>query len=298
MANAKVSCFFAVVKYQSFSKAADHLYISQSAVSKNISQLEKEVGYLLIDRTGGTVRLTAVGKLFYDYYMETEERYQKLLDEVSVITSSQAEDIRLGCLDGWDLSQFYPQIRNIFRDKYPGVKLNLEGYNHIHILDALSENRIDLGITLGITIPNKSKVVSRTIATAPAIAMFSSSHPLAGSDGLSLADFRDEPFYVITPTEQEVNPMEQLTLQLCRNAGFEPHLEYIPNSANVLLKLQSGVGVQITCQWTCASHFPMYSTLLLDHRLAICAAWLDDGHTPSKHLFVNELLRLNIDGNK
>ena len=136
------------------------------------------------------------------------------------------------------------------------------------------------------------------IATAPAIVMFSASHPLAEKDDLSLIDFKDEPFYIIAPNPQEINPMEQLAIQLCRNAGFEPRLEYAPNSASILMRLQSGVGAQITCQWTCASHFPVYKTLPLERRLNICAAWLDDGRTPSKHLFVNELLRLNIDGLK
>ena len=295
MASAQVNSFLAVVKYQSFSKAADHMYVSQSAISKNVAQLEKSVGYILIDRTNGAIRLTAVGELFYKHYLEAEENYKKLLEEVERMTNDQAEDIRLGCLDGWDLSQFYPQIRNVFRDKYPGVHLGLEGYNHIHILDALSENKIDIAITLGITVPKQGRYINRTIATAPAIAMFSASHPLAGRDDLSLLDFKDEPFYVIAPTDQEINPMEQLALQLCRSAGFEPHLEYAPNSAAILMRLQSGVGCQLTCQWTCASHFPVYRTLPLDHRLNIVAAWLDDGKTPSKHLFVNELLRLNID---
>ena len=63
------------------------------------------------------------------------------------------------------------------------------------------------------------------------------------------------------------------------------------------MKLQSGVGTQITCQWTCASHFPIYKYINLDHKLNVCAAWLDDGNTPAKHLFVNELLRLDIDNN-
>lgn len=295
MTNAQINSFLSVVKYQSFSKAAERMYISQSAVSKNISQLEKSVGYILIDRTNGAVRLTAVGELFYEYYLETNERYKALQDKVAQLTSNQAGDIRLGCLDGWDLSQFYPQMRNIFRDKYPGINLTLEGYNHLQILDALSDNKIDIAITLAITVPKKSDFVHRTIATAPAIMMFSASHPLADKDNLQLTDFKDEPFYIISPPSQEVNPMEQLALLLCRSAGFEPKLEYAPNSATILMRLQSGSGVQITCDWTCAGHFSIYKTVKLDHKLNVCAAWLDDGRTPSKHLFVNELMRLDID---
>ena len=295
MTNAQINCFLAVIKYKSFSKAADHLYVSQSAISKNISQLEKSVGYILIDRANGSVRLTAVGELFYQFFLENEARLERLKKEVEILTSDQADDIRLGCLDGWDLSQFYPRIRNIFRDKYPSVRLNLEGYDHVAILHALSQKIIDVAITLAITLPANSKIISRTIATAPAIMMFSSNHRLADKPDLSLYDFRDEPVYIISPDNRaEINPMEQLALELCRKAGFEPKLSYVPNSASILLKLQSGEGVQITCQWTCASHFSLYKTRKLDKELEICAAWMDDGRTPSKHLFVNELLRIDI----
>ena len=294
MASAQVNCFMAVVKYQSFSKAAEHLYVSQSAVSKNISQLEKSVGYILIDRTNGAVRPTQVGRLFYDHYVEAEEKYKQLLENVKLLTSSQADDIRIGCLDGWDLSQFYPQIRNVFREKYPAVNISLEGYDHIHILEALNENKIDVAVTLAITLPRQGRFVSRTIATAPAIMMFSSSHPLAENENIRLQDFKDEPFYVISPAGDSQNPMEQLTLLLCRAAGFEPRLEYAPNSATILMRLQSGSGVQITCDWTTAGHFSIYKTVPLEHKLNICAAWIDDGNNSSKHTFVNELLRLDL----
>ncbi len=295
ISNAKTNCFFAVVKYSSFSKAADHLYISQSAVSKNISQLEKDLGYLLIDRTDGTVRLTAAGKLYYDYLVDADARHNELMSNLKALASSRADAIRLGCLDGWDLSQFYPKIRNIFREKYPGISLSLEGYNHATILDALNEGKIDIGITLRATLPKQGKFSSRTIATAPAVAMFSSSNPLTEREDLTLQDLADEEFYVITPNHSTNNPMEQLTMFLCRNAGFEPKIEYAPNSAAILMRLQGGSGVQITSDWTCAAHFSIYRTLPLGNRLGVSAVWIDDGNTPSKHLFVNELLKLNID---
>jgi len=287
----------AVVKYQSFSKAADRMYISQSAVSKNISQLEKSLGYILIDRSGGSIRLTAVGELFYDYYKRADEQYQRLMEQVHMLTDNQAGDIRLGCLDGWDLSQFYPQMRNLFKEKYPGVSLSLEGYDHLGILEALSANKIDIAITLGITLPRQSRFVSRSISTTSTVMMFSSSHHLAQKDDLSPYDFRDEPFYVIAPAKQEVNPMEQLALMAGRSAGFEPRIEYAPNSATILMRLQSGSGVQVTSGWTCATRFSIYKTLDLNHKLNVAAVWQDDGRTPSKHLFVNELMRLNISDN-
>ena len=297
MTNAQINCFLTVIKYQSFSKAAEKMFISQSAVSKNISQLEKNLGYMLIDRSNGVVKLTAVGELFYNYYIEMDRKYKDLLEEVTRLTSRQAEDIHLGCLDGWDLSHFYPQIKTRFSEKYPEASLTLEGYNHISILDAITDGSIDIGLTLGITIPKKSAFVNRVITSTPAIIILSASHPLADKEDLKLTDLKDEPFYVIAPSPQETNPLEQLAVLLCRSAGFEPKIEYASNSATILMRLQSGKGSQITCNWTSAARFPIYRTVKLNYHLDICAVWLNNEKVSSKHLFVNELMRLNLNEN-
>lgn len=292
MTNAQIQSFMAVVQYQSFSRAAEHLFISQSAVSKNVAQLERDLGYVLIDRTYGSVRTTEVGRRFYEFFCDSEHRFDALREEVRMLTSGHAGDLRLGCLDGWDLSEFYPELQRMFREHFPGIRLRLDGYNHMRILDALAENEIDIAITLGITLPRQDKLVRREIAKASAVLLFSAMHPLAGREDLRLEDFRDEPFYVIAPSAQSTNPMETLTLRLCRAAGFEPRIERISSSVSILMCLQSGTGVQLTCQWTSAGRLPLYRMLPLDHQLSICAAWLDDDAQPAKHIFVNELLHL------
>ncbi len=294
MTNAQIKCFLNVVRYQSFSKAAEKMFISQSAVSKNIALLEKDLGYILIDRTNGIAKLTAVGEQFYDFFSKAESMFSDLMERVAQMTSRQAEDIRLGCLDGWDLSQFYPQIQKIFSEKYPNANLSLEGYNHLSVLDALVDNKIDIAITLAIAVPRQSSFVSKVIASAPAVILLSSSHPLANKEDFKLSDLKDEPFYVIAPNSPKTNPLEQLALLLCRSAGFEPKIEYAPNSASILMRLQSGRGSQITCNWTSAARFPIYKTIKLEHNLNVCAAWLNNEKVSSKHLFVNELMRLDL----
>ena len=82
MTNAQIQSFMAVVQYQSFSRAAEHLFISQSAVSKNVAQLERDLGYVLIDRTYGSVRTTEVGRRFYEFFCDSEHRFDALREEL------------------------------------------------------------------------------------------------------------------------------------------------------------------------------------------------------------------------
>lgn len=289
MTLAQISCFMEVAKYQSFSKAAEHLYISQPAVSKQVSLLEKSLDTVLIDRSYGGAQLTATGKMFYKFFRKCEDDFNKLSDEAKKIASGHTGDLRLGCLDGWDLSTFYPELRGILVEKYPKLHVNLDGYNHLHIIDALRRKEIDVAITLEIALRSQPDVSSRIVTSAPVVMLFSTLHPLANKPDLTLADFRDDPFYVITPSSGSENPMEQLAIDVCKGAGFVPKIEHTSSSASVLMRLQNGSGVQITCAWTGACRLPLYRVIALDQMLNISAAWLDSDTNPARQVFIDEL---------
>ncbi len=291
MTPAQINCFLEVARCQSFSKAAAHLFISQPAVSKQLSQLEKDLGYILIDRSYGRAILTPVGQLCFDFFTRMEHEFDALKAEANRITSGHMGDIRLGCLDGWDLSTFYPELKGLLVEKYPDLRLHLDGYNHIQVLDALKRTEIDVAITLEITLRGQAEFSHRNMTSAPAVILISSLHPLAHKEDLSLYDLRDDPFYIISPSSHVENPMKQLAVNLCQQAGFEPKLEYIPNSASVLMRLQAGTGVQVTCAWTSACKIPMYRVIPLELDLNISAVWLEDDQHPAKRIFIDELYR-------
>ena len=290
MTLAQISCFMEVAKYQSFSKAAEHLYISQPAVSKQVSLLEKSLDLPLIDRSTGA-QLTATGKMFYEFFSKSSAEFNSVLEEARQVSSGHTGALRLGCLDGWDLSTFYPELRGILVEKYPKLQVNLDGYNHIHVIDALRRKEIDIAITLEIALHGQPNVSKRTMTSAPVVMLISTLHPLAKQERLTLADFKDDPFYVISPANGGDNPMEQLAVSVCKAAGFVPKIEHTPNSASVLMRLQNGTGVQITCAWTGACKLPLYRVIELDQTLNISAAWLDNNSNPAAQVFIDELYR-------
>ena len=291
MTLAQIACFMEVAKYQSFSKAAEHLYVSQPAVSKQVSLLEKSLETTLIDRSYGGAQLTATGKMFYKFFRKAEDDFNKLSDEARKIASGHTGDLRLGCLDGWDLSTFYPEFRGLLAEKYPKLQVALDGYNHIQVLDALRRKEIDVAITLEITLQGQPDVLCRNVTSAPVVMLISTLHPLAKKENLTLADFKDDPFYAISPSAGNDNPMEQLAIDVCQAAGFTPQIEHTPNSASVLMRLQNGIGAQITCAWTGACKLPLYRVIPLDQMLNISVAWLDTNTNPARQVFIDELYR-------
>ena len=291
MTLAQISCFLEVAKYQSFSKAAEHLYISQPAVSKQVSLLEKSLDLTLIDRSYGGAQLTEAGKMFYKFFRKSQDDFNKLSVEAREITSGHTGDLRLGCLDGWDLSTFYPEFRGLLAEKYPKLHVALDGYNHIQVIDALRRKEIDVAITLEITLQGQPDVFRRNVTSAPVVMLISTLHPLAKKKDLTLADFKDDPFYAIAPIAGSDNPMERLAVDVCKKAGFTPKIEHTPNSASVLMRLQNGTGAQITCAWTGACKLPLYRAIPLDQMLNISVAWLDSNSNPATQVFIDELYR-------
>ena len=289
MTIAQINCFMEVARCQSFSKAASHLYISQPAISKQVSLLEKSLGVTLFDRTFNAAQLTQVGKMFYEHFQKGSIEFHALMTEAKQITTGHAGNLRLGCLDGWDLSEFFPKMRAVLGDKYPHLQLDLNGYNHTSALDALLQDDIDMAITLSITLHGQPEFSYREFTSAQTVVLFSAHNPLAAKKELTLWDFRDEPFFVITPQPGAANPMEQLTIEVCEAAGFTPKIERTSSSASVLLRLQGGTGAQITSEWTGACKLPIYRMLPLNHNLGISAVWLENQQNPAKHVFISEL---------
>ena len=265
------------------------MFISQPAVSKQVSLLEASLGLTLIDRSTAELNLTSAGKIFYEFFQKYFAEFQAVWDEAKRLSSGHTGTIRLGCLDGWDLSTFYPELRGILVEKYPQLHVNLDGYNHINILDALRRGEIDVAITLEITLRRQPDLVLRNLTAVPTVMLISTMHPLAKKEDLSLIDFVNDPFYVISPTADGDNPMERLTIEVCETAGFVPRIEHTANSASVLMRLQGGVGAQITCAWTGACKLPLYRVIYLDQMLNISAAWLESNTNPAKKVLIDEL---------
>lgn len=289
MTEAQVSCFMEVAKYQSFSKAASHMFISQPAVSKQVAILEESLGVSLLDRSPSGLTLTEAGRMFYDFFQKAQAEFHTVWDEARSLAAGQTGAIRIGCLDGWDLSAFYPELRGLLVEKYPNLSVSLDGYNHTYVIDALRRKEIDIAITLEIALRSQNDLARRRITNAPVVMLFSALNPLADKPDLSLSDFRDEPFYVINPINNGDNPMEQLAVDMCQAAGFTPKIEHTKNSASILMRLQSGTGVQVTCAWTGACKMPLYKAVELDQSLNISAAWLDGHLSPAGQVFIEEL---------
>jgi LysR family hydrogen peroxide-inducible transcriptional activator len=135
----------AIANFQSFSKAAESLYISQPALSQAVQRLEKKLGTKLFIRNTGTIQMTYAGEVLYNYGSQMLQLKQNIIQQIKEIDETESQQLRIG------MSQFLskylaPDILNSFHILYPKAELYLvEDISDI-LEDMLMRFQIDLAI--------------------------------------------------------------------------------------------------------------------------------------------------------
>lgn len=135
--------FIAVAEEKSFNKAAERLFISQPPLSRQIKQLEEEIGVTLIDRENRPLRLTEAGEFFYEHALQILKKSDDL----------RAMTIRKGSFDnslsiGFVSSILYgilPRVIARFREVYPNIEIKLYELNSWQQTQSLVDGKIDVG---------------------------------------------------------------------------------------------------------------------------------------------------------
>lgn len=132
-----LQAFVSIVKYGSFSKAAHLLGLSTSSITRLLAQLEKELGFVLLERTTRRLKLTEAGALFYEKAQEILLIYETSKEYLGDLKDVLSGPIKIGAPSS--LSYLYiTQCINEFLADYPELKIQL--INGDHLLDLLNNN--------------------------------------------------------------------------------------------------------------------------------------------------------------
>ena len=124
MTSLQIQYFLKVADCMSFSQAAEALFVSQPSVSRQIKQLEQELGYQLFDRTQrSAVSLTAAGMVFRDAFQGIQEQYHTAQTAARELAAAESLVLRVGIGSGWDLSRELEEVQAQIRMRYPHAEL-------------------------------------------------------------------------------------------------------------------------------------------------------------------------------
>ncbi len=180
-----------VARLLSFTKASQTLFISQSALSKQVKALEEYYKTGLFERLGNTIILTPAGKLLYEKLLKARQLQHELHDEFKKLNENFSPQVTMLLGASTTISLYIlPPVLSAYLQQNPTINLTLRNRNSENILKALLDHELDLGIVEGIS--KVSNVTYTPFLTDDVIAVCSERNPLKKQQ-LEVKDLYDIP---------------------------------------------------------------------------------------------------------
>lgn len=213
--------FLAVAKHLNFTKAAEALHMAQPPLSRQIKELEEEIGVTLFERQGKRISLSSAGEVF-------AERASRILAAASsaVVDSKRAARgevgrIAIGFFEHIAYTLLPPLLRT-FQQQYPAVTVEMRWFSSSEQIDALTRGDIDLAFVR--SVPAGSELNSVLLLREPFYIAVAKDNPLAKKSKISIKDCIN--LRVINYKKDVAPDYHSIINQLCGRAGFSPSPEF------------------------------------------------------------------------
>ena len=232
----KYGIFCKVIECGSFTKVAEEISYSQSAISQSVKSLEQELGTTLVTREKGGIRLTRDGQGYFPYLQEIYNAEQSLERKYSEMQGLENSLIRIGTYTS--ISRYYlPLVMKAFKEKYPTVKFELHQGDYQDIIQQVKNRQVDFGFT---TPSAASGLPIKTFYKQELVAILPADHPLADKKTVTLADLAAEPFII------DDEGKFSLPLHFFSEAGLTPNIEFhLYDNNSIIIMVEQGLGVSI-----------------------------------------------------
>lgn len=226
-----------------YPKAAEQLYLSKSALTKHIRDLENSVEHKLLEQSGHRLVLTDFGNFFLDYaksFVSLDRDYENAIKQFE---QGYAQEIRIAISAFMNCDHIINTLWSCFTNDFPQYHLStMEQQTDNYSLEDLFAMGYELVFALSPS-PKSQTYNCYSWAKSTIVALLPLSHPLTRKNQISLKELSEESF-ILTPKSTS---LYQYILSLCHEAGFEPQVDFtIDGNAN-LIELVSGIhGVALT----------------------------------------------------
>jgi DNA-binding transcriptional LysR family regulator len=233
--------FVAVAEELHFGRAAQRLGMAQPPLSQQIRRLEQELGVELLHRTKRRVQLTEPGRAFLD-----EARKVIAQAETAVAVAQRAGRGEVGRLVigflGAATFSLLPAILKVFRQRFPGVEIELHELKAFELVQALHQGRIHVGL---VRMPVHDELLSvEPILEEKLVVALPEQHPLAEKPRVAFGDLAAEAF-LLPPRQLAPGFYEQLT-DLAQQAGFSLRIGPEASQLQTILNLvAAGMGITL-----------------------------------------------------
>lgn len=277
----QIEYFLSVAKTKSVTQSAAELFVSAPAVSKQISALERELGFPLFERTPQGMGLTAPGEAMHQHFFSQHLAYELALQRTRSLQAARENVLHLGIMEGWNLTEQMHQLKQLMLSLPTQTRLVLHYYK-LGTKDLLDHSELDALIWLDDDVVEGRRRADCTVEHLTDIRkvfLFSALHPLASKPDLAPADFAGLPLITFAP--EVSSSAQQRNFALCSALGFEPAMLVTDTLESALLRVGLGDGFLIGDEWLEKAYLPGYAALPLDNTHRISLVRWNRGARPS-----------------
>jgi len=232
--------FVEVAEREHISEAAEHLHVAQSAISRQIANLEDELGTPLFERVGRNVKLTPIGKTFLEHTITALKAIDFAAKQVEEYLDPAKGSIKIGFPTSL-ASYVLPTVISAFKREYPNLQFQLRQGSYRFLIDAVKNRELNLAF-LGPLPPKDETIESTILFTENIAALLPANHPLAKRESIQLAELRND-LFVLFP---EGYILHKVAMDACRAAGFSPNIISEGEDLDALKGLvAAGIGVSL-----------------------------------------------------
>ncbi|KGX93817.1 transcriptional regulator [Pontibacillus halophilus JSM 076056 = DSM 19796] len=243
--------FVQVVERGNFSRAAEHLYMTQPAVSQYVKMLEEDVGATLLERANRTVHMTKAGEIVYQHAKQIIGHVETMHELVHDLFHEPSGELAIGASYTYG-EYILPHIISKMREQYPAIHPAITIGNTKEIAERVHTMDLDIGIVEGEVHHRDLEV--ETIAEDCMVIVVGCHHPLAHQSSVTTEDLWNTTWII----REEGSGTRETTERLFQTLQIHPPQTMEFGSTQLIKEsVEAGLGVTLLSQWTIRKELSM-----------------------------------------
>jgi len=277
--------FLTVAEELHFRKAAERLYISQPGLSRQIKQMEDDLGIVLFERHNRKVELTKVGKYLKEELTRSLKNLDHVFNHAKLLNDGLGGDLKLGYV-GSAIQEVIPDLLLKFRKTHSNILFTLKEMDNNKQIESLLSQEIDMGFVRMERVPRTIEIVP--LLTESFCLVLPKDHPLTSDNFENISQLKHESFILFDP-EYSASYHEKV-MQIFDDSGFAPIISHNTIHASSIYKLvEHNFGISIvpeSLKVSDNSHLKFIDLDKIPQRTVLSVVWKKDNTNPILERFL------------
>jgi len=280
--------FLAVAKELHFRRAAEQLYISQPGLSRQIKQMEDELGIKLFERHNRKVELTQAGVYLQHELSNQLQHFDDIIKHAKLLNDGVEGKLKLAYV-GSAMQNLIPELLLKFRETNPNVLTNLKEIDNRRQIQALLNQEIDVGFVRMERVPKGLEIQAAQDETFSLV--LPANHSINVSNFKSLTQFKEEHFILFDSSYSD--SYYEKVMQIFDDSGFVPTISHSTVNASSIYRLvENNFGISIvptSLKYGFDLDIKFIELTEIPQRTALKVVWNKANTNPVLRSFINNL---------